>query len=178
MSKRFLVLALVLVLLVAGVSTYATILTTAGSPDTFTCPWRYASAQCFNRPSFASSLKCERATTTSIFASAAGSFVGGAIDRSLCGLIERLYFITCHDGRIHQYVLEAFNGTLALPFVDLLGCAIEIAVALGVSPPAIAKEVDERWTFSGTSAFIGFTTKKKIAAAVETNVIAAVMNEP
>ena len=28
------------------------------------------------------------------------------------------------------------------------------------------------------SAFIGFTTKKKIAAAVATNVIAAVMNAP
>src|SRR5215213_1122052 len=55
--------------------TFPSRLTTAGSPDTLTWPCSYASAQCFRRPSLASSLKCERETTTASFASPAGSFV-------------------------------------------------------------------------------------------------------
>src|SRR5215210_1080848 len=47
---------------------------TAWSPLTRTCPWSYASTQCFSRPSAASSLKCERETDTSIRASPAASF--------------------------------------------------------------------------------------------------------
>src|SRR5215210_2960515 len=47
---------------------------TAWSPLTRTCPWSYASTQCFSRPSAASSLKCERETETSIRASPAASF--------------------------------------------------------------------------------------------------------
>src|SRR5215217_7675060 len=49
-------------------------LVTAGSPLTRTCPWSYASTQCFRRPSAASSLKWERETETSMRASPAGSF--------------------------------------------------------------------------------------------------------
>ena len=76
------------------------------------------------------------------------------INRRFGSLINLLNFVACHYRSIDQNLLEAPNGAFLFPFIDFLICTVEIAIALGMSTPAVRQAVNQRRTLSGAGVLV------------------------